>query len=128
MNYLLDTHAFLWYFEDSSNLSKRASDIIEDDAVQKYVSIASLWEFSVKYCVGKLTFDGGLAHLWDMLSQNGFTILPITQLQLETLISELPFHHRDPFDRLIIATAKAEELTIVTVDENIQKYDVPWTW
>ena len=128
MKYLLDTHAFLWYFEDSKNLSACASDIIEDDTVQKYISIASLWEFSIKYSMGKLTFDGGLTHLWDMLSQNGFIILPITQPQLETLISEIPFNHRDPFDRLIIATAKAEDLTVVTVDENMQKYDIPWVW
>jgi len=128
MKYLLDTHVFLWYFWDSKDLSDCASDIIEDNYAQKYVSIASLWEFSVKYSMGKLAFDGGLAYLWDMLSQNNFIILPITQLQLETLISEIPFHHRDPFDRLIIATAKAEDLTIVTVDENIQKYDVSWTW
>jgi len=128
MKYLLDTHAFLWYFEDSKELSETAAGIIEDSNVQKYVSIASLWEFSIKFAMGKLFFEGGLTHLWEMLSQNSFTILPITQPQLETLISELPLHHRDPFDRLLIATAKAEELTIVTVDENIQKYDVPWVW
>jgi len=128
MKYLLDTHAFLWYFWDSTELSECASNIIEDVNAQKYISIASLWEFSIKYSMRKLTFDGGLTRLWDMLSQNAFVILPITQLQLESLISELPFHHRDPFDRLIIATAKAEDLIIVTVDENIQKYDVPWVW
>jgi len=128
MKYLLDTHAFLWYFWDSKDLSECASDIIEDDDAQKYISIASLWEFSIKYSMGKLTFDGGLTHLWNMLLQNGFIILPITQPQLEALISELPFHHRDPFDRLIIATAKAEELIIVTIDDNIQKYDVPRVW
>ena len=128
MRYLLDTHTFLWYFWDSKDLSESASEIIENNAVEKYVSIASLWEFSIKYSMGKLTFDGGLTHLWEMLSKNGFIILPITQPQLETLIAELPLHHRDPFDRLIIATAKAEDMTIVTIDENIHKYDVPWVW
>jgi len=128
MKYLLDTHVFLWYFWDSKDLSENASNIIEDDSAQKYISVASLWEFSIKYSMGKLTFDGGLTSLWDMLSQNGFVILPITQPQLETLVSELPLHHRDPFDRLIIATAKAEDLIIVTIDENIKKYDVPWVW
>jgi len=128
MKYLIDTHVFLWYFWDSKDLSERASDIIEDEAIQKYVSIVSLWEFSIKYSMGKLTFDGGLTHLWNMLSQNGFIILPINQPQLETLIFNIPFHHRNPFDRLIIATAKTEDLTIVTMDENIQKYDVSWVW
>ncbi|MCL1820598.1 MAG: type II toxin-antitoxin system VapC family toxin [Oscillospiraceae bacterium] len=128
MSYLLDTHVFLWYFWDAKELSDCASDIIENNAAQKYVSVASLWEFSVKYSMGKLTFEGGLTRLWEMLTQNNFIILPITQPQLEVLISDLPFHHRDPFDRLIIATAKTEGLTIVTVDENIQKYDVSWVW
>jgi len=128
MRYLLDTHAFLWYFWDSKDLSECASEIIENNTVEKYISIASLWEFSIKYSMGKLTFDGGLTHLWEMLSKNGFIILPITQSQLETLIAELPLHHRDPFDRLIIATAKAEDMTIVTIDENIHKYDVHWIW
>jgi len=128
MRYLLDTHTFLWYFWDSKDLSEYASEIIENNTVEKYVSIASLWEFSIKYSMGKLTFDGGLTQLWEMLLQNGFIILPITRSQLETLIAELPLHHRDPFDRLIIATAKAEDMTIVTIDENIHKYDVPWVW
>jgi len=128
MRYLLDTHTFLWYFWDSKDLSECASEIIENNTVEKYVSIVSLWEFSIKYSMGKLTFDGGLTHLWEMLSQNGFIILPITQSQLEMLIAELTLHHRDPFDRLIIATAKAEDMTIVTIDENIHKYDVPWVW
>ena len=92
MKYLLDTHVFLWYFWDSKDLSENASNIIENDDVQKYVSIASLWEFSIKYSMRKLIFDGGLTHLWDMLSQNGFIVLPITQPQLEILISDLPLH------------------------------------
>jgi len=128
MNYLLDTHAFLWYFDDSRDLSETVADIIEDGDTQKYVSIASMWEFSIKYSLGKLAFDGGLAHLWEMVSQNGFTVLPITPPHLEKLVSGLPFHHRDPFDRLIVATAQAEGLTVLTADEDIHKYDVLWVW
>jgi PIN domain nuclease of toxin-antitoxin system len=128
MKYLLDTHAFLWYFNDSENLSDIAAGIIEDASAEKYVSIASLWEFSIKYSMKKIAFDGGLSNLWRMLSQNGFKILPITQMHLENIIVALPFHHRDPFDRVIIATAKAENLVIVTIDENIQKYDIPCMW
>ena len=126
--YLLDTHAFLWYFEDSDKLSETVADIIEDMNLQKYVSIASLWEFSIKYSIGKLQFDGGLSHLWDMILRNGFTILPITQSHLSNIILNLPFIHRDPFDRLIIATAKADNMTILTDDGNIQKYDVSFIW
>ena len=128
MKYLLDTHAFLWYFEDSYKLSEIAANIIEDMSVEKYVSIASIWEFSIKYSTGKLQFDGGLTNLWEMIFRNEFIILPITQICLENIAVGLPFHHRDPFDRLIISTAIAEDLTIVTTDENIQKYDVQWVW
>ena len=128
MKYLLDTHTFLWYFEDSDKLSETAVEIIEDATMSKYVSIASLWEFSIKYSNGSLQFDGGLSHLWNMLSQNKFIILPIAQAHLSNVISNLPFIHKDPFDRLIIATALAEEMVIVTKDENVQKYNVDWTW
>jgi len=128
MKYLLDTHVFLWYFEDSERLSEIVVDIIEDASAQKYVSIASLWEFSIKYSMDKIEFDGGLTNLCEMLSQNRFTILPIMQPHLENIIIDLPFYHRDPFDRLIIATAKAESMIVLTVDENIQKYDVLWIW
>jgi PIN domain nuclease of toxin-antitoxin system len=127
MKYLLDTHAFLWYFEDSDKLSKTAANIIEDAVAQKYVSIASLWEFAVKYSMGKLRFDGGLAHLWEIITQNRFVILPIAQPYLAGII-HLPFHHRDPFDRLLAATAKAEGMTLVSADGNMDLYDVKRAW
>ena len=126
-NYLLDTHAFLWYFEDSDKLSETAANIIEDSDVQKYICIASLWEFAIKYSMGKLRFEGGLAHLRKIISQNGFTILPITHSYLAGII-DLPFHHRDPFDRMLIAAAKEDGMTILTADENIYKYDVSTVW
>ena len=67
MRYLLDTHTFLWYFNDSDKLSETADNIFEDANVRKYVSVASLWEFAIKYSSGKLQFDGGLPLLWEML-------------------------------------------------------------
>ena len=127
MRYLLDTHAFLWFFDDSNKLSETAAGIIEDTNVQKYVSIASLWEFAVKYSTEKLRFDGGLSHLWEMITKNGFTILPITQSYLTGII-HLPFHHRDPFDRLLVATAQAEDMTLVTADGSMELYDVKRVW
>ena len=123
MKLLLDTHAYLWYFEDSDKLGETAAGLIEDDSVQKYVSIASLWEFAIKYSIGSLRFEGGISHLWEMILKNGFTILPIERSYLDGIIG-MPYIHRDPFDRLIVATAAAEDMTILTVDENIQKYDV----
>jgi len=128
MKYLLDTHAFLWYFEAASHrISEKARSIIRDTNAQKHVSVASLWEFSIKYRSGKLQFDGGLTRLWEMITKNGFAILPIAQPHLEGII-QLPFHHRDPFDRLLIATAIAEGMTILTADENIKEYAVLTAW
>ena len=127
MKYLLDTHAFLWYFEDSDKLSEKAAGIIEDSTVQKYVSIASLWEFSIKHGMGKFPFEGGLSQLCEQIKKAGFLILPITQAHL-TEMMKLPFIHRDPFDRLLIGVTIADKMTILTIDENIYKYDVSYIW
>ena len=127
MKYLLDTHAFLWYFEDSDKLSETAANVIEDANVQKYVSIVSLWEFAIKHGMGKLWFDGGLSHLWEMITKNGFTILPISQSSLVG-IGHLPLIHREPFDRLLVATAMVDGMTILTADEYICQYDVLSVW
>jgi len=127
MRYLFDTHAMLWYFEDSPKLSESVVSIIEDPAIQKCVSVASLWEFSIKYSMNKLKFEGGSTALWEMVLGNGFPVIPIGEPHLNGLI-RLPFIHRDPFDRLLVATAKAESLCILTADENIHKYDVQSVW
>ncbi|MDR0220481.1 MAG: type II toxin-antitoxin system VapC family toxin, partial [Lachnospiraceae bacterium] len=118
MRYLLDTHAFLWCFQGSEMLGKKAKSIILDTDTRKYISIASIWEFSIKYGLGKLEFEGGLSRLWEIITKNGFIILPITQAYLSTVI-ELPSVHRDPFDRMLVATAQAEGLIVLTADENI---------
>jgi PIN domain nuclease of toxin-antitoxin system len=77
--------------------------------------------------MGKLSFQGGLPRLFEIITHYGLTVLPINEVYLHTLI-ELPFTHRDPFDRLLVATAKADGLTILTKDENIPKYDVLTVW
>jgi len=127
MRYLLDTHSFLWCFEGSDKLSKTAKEILLDADTPKYISIASLWEFSIKYSIGKLPFCGGLPYLCKLIELYEFIILPISQSHL-TIMIDLPFIHRDPFDRLLVATAKTDGLTILTADENIQKYDVLFEW
>jgi PIN domain nuclease of toxin-antitoxin system len=127
MRYLLDTHVLLWYFEDSPKLPESVAAIIECVDTQKAVSAASLWEFTIKSALNKLRFEGGLAVLWGMIAGNGFTILPIQEPHLSHLM-RLPFFHRDPFDRLLIATAVAEGMTLLSADENILKYDVQCTW
>jgi len=127
MKYLLDTHTFLWYFKGSGLLSETAVNIIEDADLQKCVSVASLWEFAIKYSMGKLQFDGGLPHLWEMIAGNRFAILPILKPHLAGIV-QLPFIHRDPFDRLLVATAQVDGMTILTADENIRQYEVLSVW
>jgi PIN domain nuclease of toxin-antitoxin system len=127
MKYLLDTHVLLWYFEDSPRLSETATAIIENMDAQKIVSVASLWEFSIKSSLEKLQFEGGLTALWEMIISNKFAILPIQKPHLSRLI-HLPFLHRDPFDRLLIAAAIEESMTLLSADKNIHQYDIQWAW
>ena len=101
--------------------------IIFDDSSQIYVSTASLWEFSIKYSIGKLKFAGGLSRFCELIKQADFIVLPIVQDYLAAVI-DLPFIHRDPFDRLLVAAAKVDCMTILTADENIHKYDVSSVW
>jgi PIN domain nuclease of toxin-antitoxin system len=127
MRYLLDTHAFLWYFMDSAKISETAANIIEDVYAQKNVSVASIWEFAIKCSLGKLRFEGGLSYLWEIITNNDFIILPVAQSYLNEIIN-MPFHHRDPFDRLLAATAKEEDMTIVSADNVFDFYGVKRVW
>jgi PIN domain nuclease of toxin-antitoxin system len=129
VRYLLDTHAILWFLEDSEKLSEQAAAVIESGEAQNsmVISVVSLWEFAIKHSLGKLRFEGGVTNLRAMIDANGWEVLSIAQSHLEGL-SDLPFLHRDPFDRLLIATALSEGMTIVTADENIRGYDVRWVW
>ena len=127
MMYLLDTHGFIWYCEGSKRLSNQAKAIINDPNNRIYLSIASLWEFSIKYSLQKLKFEGGLLRMGEIISQYDFILLPIREAYLLQVVG-LPFIHRDPFDRMLVATAKAEGMTILTADDNIPKYDVPTLW
>ena len=87
----------------------------------------SLWEVAIKMNIGKYKFEGGFTAFRTLVKNNGFIVLPINDEYMERL-STIPLIHRDPFDRLIISTALVEDLTIVTADENIHKYDVSWIW
>ncbi|MDR2486569.1 MAG: type II toxin-antitoxin system VapC family toxin [Clostridiales Family XIII bacterium] len=129
MRFLLDTHSILWFLEDSKRLSEQAAVLIENSQAQNSmaVSIASLWEVTIKHSLGKLQFDGGVANLRAMIDTNGWSVLPIAQSHLESL-SSLPFLHRDPFDRLLVATALSESIPLITVDENIRRYGVQCIW
>ena len=127
MKCLLDTHALIWYFEDSPHLPEEAKKIIDDAENSIYICSASLWEIAIKVGLDKLKINLNLDELYRIINESGLKILQIEQEHLVEFLT-LPFFHRDPFDRLLVSTALCENLTIITKDENIQKYDVPFVW
>lgn len=127
MKYLLDTHVVLWMAQNSPLLSLAAKQAILDKQSQKYVSIVSAWEVAIKLGTGKLRLEGGLDEFFRIINENGLIVLNIEPDYLKA-IQFLPFWHKDPFDRILITTASVENLTLVSADENIPKYDVMWRW
>ena len=123
MNYLIDTHILIWHAENSSKLSSRFADVLNNPSNDIVVSYASLWEIAIKQSLGKLNVSMTLSELENHLQENLFTLLNTSVVQLERL-QELPFHHNDPFDRLLIAQAQEENLIIITEDGNFKYYDV----
>ncbi len=127
MKYLLDTHTAIWAFADDVNLSKNVREIIADTSNSLYISIVSAWELAIKISLGKLDFPGGVSTFLTEVEENGIEIIGIDSSYIKC-VEKLPFIHRDPFDRLIIATAKIDNATLLTADENIHKYEVNWKW
>ena len=128
MTLRLDTHILLWFLTNDSSLSARARGAIEAPATVAHVSAASLWEVAIKLALGKLKLPTPYADIFPrQLELNGFALLPITHRHCATLLT-LPFHHRDPFDRLLLAQAKAEGMTLVTNDGQFGPYGVSLLW
>ena len=128
MKLLLDTHALLWFIGNDPQLSAPARQNIENPAHEKFVSAASLWEIAVKLSLEKLKLPRPFGEVFpQQLEMNGFELLPISCAQLNQLVS-LPFHHRDPFDRLLIAQAVTDNMTIVTRDPEFSKYPANILW
>ena len=126
MKYLIDTHVALWVL-NGEPISNTAKKILDDITVNIYVSMASAWEVAIKISAGKLKYTGGVRAFLDDIKFNEFILLDITESHVE-LVEELEYHHRDPFDRLLIASAISEGMVILTADENICKYNVPVAW
>jgi PIN domain nuclease of toxin-antitoxin system len=112
---------------EHEKLSQSARRIIKDSKYKKFISIASMWEIAVKSRIGKLPIPNGVSSAFSKAESSGFGIAEINRQCIE-IYNSLPLLHRDPFDGIIIATARAENFTIVTADENIQKYDISWIW
>jgi len=127
MTYLLDTHILIWYLEDSPKLPETLIGIIDDPVMDICISATSLWEITIKVGLGKLTLKMSLDELFNYVNTSDFRIIQIESGHLLAL-SQLPYIHKDPFDRLLIAVGKAEQITIITDDDNIQKYDAEWKW
>jgi PIN domain nuclease of toxin-antitoxin system len=125
---LLDSHAFLWWVEGSPELGKRARTAIANPESEVLFSVASGWELAIKLSLGKLRLDQNLGRfISEQLRLNAFTLLDV-RLPHVARVADLPFHHRDPFDRLLAAQALEDDLTIVTTDRIFRKYDVAVLW
>jgi len=125
---LLDTHTLLWFLGGDPRLSPAARTAIEDLANQRFFSIAGARETAIKVSLGKLALSAPFEKLIPaQLQANGIELLPIGIDHVRTLIS-LPFHHRDPFDRMIIAQAAVEKATLVSADEAFDSYGISRIW
>jgi len=126
MTQLLDTQAFLWRVTDDRRLSKRARTAVA--ATPCVVSIASCWEMAIKASIGKLTVPLPVSRfMQEQLEINGFSLLPVA-LEAAAVVADLPFHHRDPFDRLLVAQAQQHGVAIVSADPVFTKYRVRRIW
>ena len=126
--YLLDTHSFLWFIAGDEKLSRLARSLMTEDGVRLFLSSASLWEIAIKVSVGKLVLSAPFAELIpEQLAVNDIDILPIEVSDLAVLV-QLPFHHRDPFDRLLAAQSLANSLPLIGGDTIFDEYQVIRFW
>ena len=124
----MDTHVALWWVNAHEKLSPKARAVLLNEAYTLYFSMASVWEVAIKRSLGKLPgLHGGIRQLLAKMEEMPICLLPLMPRHME-VVEALPFLHRDPFDRLLVAQAKAEGMAVLTADENIPKYDVLSAW
>ncbi|HET9210386.1 MAG TPA: type II toxin-antitoxin system VapC family toxin [Thermoanaerobaculia bacterium] len=121
MKLLLDSHAFLWWLAEDQKLSPEAREAVADPSSIVHVSAASIWELAIKAALGKLDLQG--ADLVEEIAENDFVELPMTARH-SSVAANLPRHHQDPFDRMLIAQAQIEGLTVITRDPAFRDYGV----
>jgi PIN domain nuclease of toxin-antitoxin system len=117
---LLDTHVVLWWLADDDTLAAEVKETIDTEA-EVFISAASVWEIAIKQALGKLT---GPSHLFDILDRSGLVELPVRSRHAAEA-GRLPPLHRDPFDRMLVAQARCEGLTLLSRDPQVHRYDVP---
>lgn len=128
MRLILDTHAFLWWLANDPLLSDKARAVIADGRNECFLSLASCWELAIKSSLGKLRLTQPVDRfIPDEMSANGFHLLTI-DFRHVAKIETLPFHHRDPFDRLLVAQALLEKMAIVSCDAVLSEYGVKRIW
>ncbi len=128
MKILLDTHAFLWWIADHPKLSPRAREIIGDIGNELFLSAASGWEITIKVQIGRLKLPDEPKHfIPSQMKTNAIQSLPVL-MEHALHVSTLPGHHRDPFDRLLIAQAQLEGLPIISADPQIVRYQIEVIW
>ena len=122
MSYLLDTHTFIWWIQDNLNLSYKSKEVISNPNNLIFVSSVNTWKITIKKSLGKIKVPDNLESI---ILKCGFEVLPIT-IKHTLYIENLENYHDDPFDRLLISQAIIENLTLITRDERIIKYKVPY--
>ena len=128
MDILLDTQVILWSISGDSRLSSSARTVFLDPTNNLYFSIAGYWEIAIKISIGKLALADQWSTIIDKEMRSNFIkFLPITQEHCNGLV-ELPFHHRDPFDRVIVAQAKTEQMALLSADSQLKKYEIEVIW
>ena len=128
MKVLMDTHTALWMVNEHEKLLPSAKALLLDDEHELFISIVSFWEMAIKVSLGKLSkLNGGVSEFLSIIENMPIEILPISSTHIK-IIESLPFIHRDPFDRMIVAAAMANDMTILTADSNIPKYNAPCIW
>jgi PIN domain nuclease of toxin-antitoxin system len=128
VNLLLDTHSFIWFVEDNPSLSSHARRLIEESTNDVFLSIASVWEMAIKVSLSKLDLNQPFdLFIPNQLLLNDITLLDIT-VSHTLRVATLPFHHRDPFDRLLIAQSQLEEMPLISIDSIFDAYGVNRLW
>lgn len=128
MKYLLDTHTFLWFINDDPSLSPSARSQIEERENVVYLSVASIWEMAIKVSLHKLEMPSPFGEFIDtQLEENTIILLNINTAHTG-IVTTLPFHHRDPFDRLMIAQAKVEDIIVIGNDAIFDQYGIKRLW
>lgn len=127
MKYLLDTHTLIWYSENDPNLPFKVKELFDDSNSEFYISIATLWEMSLKIRKGTLIINRNFDEVIDLIFNSGFKFLPISYQHIKELL-KLPLYHKDPFDRMLISQTIYEDMTILSNEVLFDSYGVKRYW